>query len=164
MMELKTSSTPNLVKNKLFISIFFILAFLGFLDASYLTINHYRKIIPPCSIAHGCETVLTSKFATIAGIPIATAGIVYYITMLVLVILYLQSKYSQKYLRLLLFVVISGLIVSGVLFYIQAFILHAFCQYCLASEVIIIFMFIVSIYQLLTTKNKKSDHSQIRNI
>src|SRR5690348_14780226 len=59
-----------------------ILSFLGFLDAAYLTILHYKNVIPPCSIAHGCETVLTSQYATLGPIPIALLGVFFYLVVL----------------------------------------------------------------------------------
>lgn len=70
-----------------------ILALLGFVDATYLTILYYQNVIPPCSIAHGCETVLTSKYATIFfGIPTALLGAIYYLTIFISTLLFTQTK------------------------------------------------------------------------
>ena len=55
-----------------------VIAIIGFADAGYLTIEHYNNVIPPCSITHGCEQVLTSEFSTIVGIPVALLGMIYY--------------------------------------------------------------------------------------
>ncbi len=112
-----------------------VLAFLGFLDATYLSILHFQNVIPPCSLAHGCETVLTSKYATIAGIPIALIGSAFYITIMILTVLGLQTK-NFLFTNLLMLITGTGLIISIGLVYLQAFVLHAFCQYCLTSEVI----------------------------
>src|SRR5258706_9976569 len=100
---------------KYFVIPFFILSFLGFLDTVYLTITHYRNIIPPCSIAHGCEKVLTSQFSTVAGIPIQIPGIILYISLIILLILFLQTK-NKLFFYLLSAIVLAGLIVSVVLF------------------------------------------------
>jgi uncharacterized membrane protein len=124
---------------------FFILSFLGFLDTVYLTITHYKNVIPPCSIAHGCEKVLTSQFSTIAGIPIQIPGIIFYISLIILLLLFLQTR-NRLFFYLLTGIVISGLIVSIALFSLQAFVIHAFCQYCLASEVIILLLFILLLF------------------
>lgn len=113
-----------------------ILSIAGFFDASYLTILHYKNIIPPCTIALGCETVLTSQFATIFGIPIALFGSLFFLTLIFLLLLGFL-----KYFKLL---ILSGVLVSVILIYIQAFILHAFCQYCLLNEAIIFAIFILS--------------------
>ncbi len=137
---------------------FLILSFLGFLDTVYLTITHYRNVLPPCSIAHGCEKVLTSQYSTFLGIPIQIFGIAFYITLIILLILLLQTR-KQLIFWLLFLLVIAGLLVSAGLFSLQAFIIHAFCQYCLASEVIILFLFIISIFQMKISP-KKSPESE----
>lgn len=135
--------------NNVIIILSIILSFLGFLDASYLTILHYKNIIPPCSIAHGCETVLTSKFAVIGPVPIALLGVGFYLAILVLLGLLLENKQELKIKLILLAVCSFGLVVSIILVGIQAFILHAFCQWCLTSEGInlLIFLFTIKIYR-----------------
>ncbi len=114
-----------------------ILSIAGFFDASYLTILHYKNIIPPCTIAKGCETVLTSQFSTILGIPISLIGSVFF---LILIILLLLGFF--RYFKIL---ILLGVLISVNLFFIQAFILHAFCQYCLLSEVIILSIFVITL-------------------
>lgn len=122
-------------KSSVFLLIF---SLAGFFDSSYLTILHYRNIIPPCLIAKGCETVLTSQFSTILGIPIALLGSLFFLTLIFLLLLGFFN-----YFKLL---ILAGVVVSVVLFCIQAFILHAFCQYCLLSEAIIAAIFILSFF------------------
>lgn len=119
-------------------SILLILSIAGFFDSNYLAILHYRNAIPSCVANLGCETVLTSKFSTILGIPIALFGSLFFIALIIFLLLDLT-----KYFKLLTLV---GLAVSIFLFYTQAFILHAFCQYCLLSEGIILAIFILSFY------------------
>lgn len=114
----------------------------GFFDSAYLTILHYKDTIPPCNIAKGCETVLTSQFSTIAGIPVALIGSLYF---LFLIFVVLNGKFF-KYFKFFAFL---GVVASAYFFSTQAFILKAFCQYCILSEVIILTIFIVSF------KNKK---------
>ncbi len=113
-----------------------ILSLAGFFDSAYLTILHYKNIIPPCTIAKGCETVLTSRFAMIFGVPIALIGSLYFLTLISLLLLGFL-----RYFKILIFL---GIVVSVVLFFIQAFILHAFCLYCLGVEAIILAIFILS--------------------
>lgn len=119
-----------------------VLGFLGFLDATYLTLLHYKNAIPPCTI-HGCEVVLSSSYATIAGIPISLIGVVYYLTVVVFIGILFQASESLKA-KLTTWLVLltgSGLLVGVFLVILQAFVLHAFCQYCLASEVIDFLLF-----------------------
>lgn len=135
----------NLSKMKLTINrvLLLILSLAGFFDSSYLTILHYKNIIPPCTLARGCETVLVSQFSTILGIPIALLGSLFFITLIFILLLENQKNGFFKYFKLL---TLAGVAVSIFLFSIQAFILHAFCQYCLLSESIIFAMFLLSFY------------------
>ena len=112
-----------------------ILGFLGFLDASYLTILHYKNAIPPCTVSNGCEIVLTSSYSTILGIPIALPGAGFFLAVIALSLLLLTSP-IKLFKNLLILTAVSGTIVSVILIYIQFAILKAYCQYCLASEAI----------------------------
>jgi uncharacterized membrane protein len=125
---------------------FIILSFLGFLDATYLTILHYQNIIPPCSLVKGCETVLTSKYAVIGSFPVALLGSIYYLLMIILGILYYQKKVQQIFRLLLLFVFIA-VISNMYFFYLQAFVIKAFCQFCLTNEGIILLQ-VVTIFTI----------------
>lgn len=126
-----------------------ILAFLGFFDAAYLTILHYKHIIPPCTLAKTCDIVLTSKYATVFGIPTALYGAVYYLVLIVLLGILTHNKKDLKINNLLslksvIFILsFCGLLISGALVYIQGFVLYAFCQYCLISEAINLVLFIL---------------------
>ena len=128
----------KLTKSKFFL---LLLSLAGFFDSSYLTILEYKHVTPPCSIVKGCEIVLNSQFAMILGIPmIALSGCLFFLALILILLLENQQNGFFKYFKLLTF---SGVIVSLVLIYIQAFILHAFCQYCLLVEVIVFTIFIL---------------------
>lgn len=139
------------MKTKLPVYLLVLFSFLGFLDATYLTILHYQHAFPPCSLKFSCETVLTSKYATLADIPIALFGAGFYLGMLILSVLYMQDK-KTGLLKLIRLGAFSGALVSLVLIYLQAFVLHAFCMYCLASETL---MFGIALIAFLILKNQK---------
>ncbi|GDX62405.1 hypothetical protein LBMAG33_7150 [Candidatus Levyibacteriota bacterium] len=87
-------------------------------------------------MAKGCETVLNSQFSTILSIPIALIGSLYFLSLI-----FINILGSYHYLKILSFL---GVLISIILFLIQAVILRAFCQYCILSEVIILIIFILS--------------------
>lgn len=134
------------MKKKLIISLL-ILSFLGFLDAAYLTFHHYQNTTPFCNIKHGCDIVLTSKFATLGTFPIALLGAIYYFLVLIYSLFLLKEKKRFALLRFVALVSL-GFIVSITLFLIQAFMLHAFCLYCVASETISTLLVIFSVILL----------------
>lgn len=141
----KSLSKMSSKTNKLSLIFTIILSFLGFVDSTYLTIVHYKNIIPPCSITQNCEKVLSSKFAAIANIPISLFGSIFFILILVICILILQ-KNQARLKKMLFFLSTLGIIAAIILFYIQWMVLKAFCQYCLLSEAIILAIFILSFF------------------
>ncbi len=141
----------KLIKNNSILFSILLLSFLGFLDATYLAILHYKNAFPPCTITTGCETVLTSKYATVIGLPISLAGSLFYLLLIGLSILIL-TDFKKIFANILTLIVLSGALVSAILIYVQFFILKAFCQYCLFSEGI---NFILVIFSFLLIRQKK---------
>lgn len=125
---------------------FIIVSFLGFLDASYLTLEHFLNRIPPCGFS-GCETVTTSMYSTVFGIPVALLGAVYYFLMFAGAILVWQTK-NGSYFNLLSWTTVAGLLASLWFVYAQTFILHAFCVYCIFSALTSTTLFILGMVNL----------------
>jgi uncharacterized membrane protein len=140
------------LKNKL-ILYSLILAFFGFLDAAYLTISHYKNLIPPCSVHFGCEKVLTSAYSMIGPIPLALTGAIFYLALIIICLLILIEG-LKKLMWVFHFTVAVGFLVSVVLFLIQALIIKSFCQYCLLSEVISTGLLILSLLKLREDRKK----------
>ncbi len=123
-----------------------IVALLGFADATYLAVEHFSNTIPPCA-AGSCELVLTSPYSTVFGIPDSLLGALYYLFILVLVVLYFDAK-KEIYLRIALFCTLAGVISSAAFVWLMAFVIHAYCQYCLASAATSTTLFIVAVFAL----------------
>ena len=123
-----------------------IVALGGFADATYLTIEHYMNALPPCVIGN-CELVLTSKFSEIAGVPVALLGAIYYLAIIILVITYFDTK-REVFIRSALLVTFVGMIASLWFTFLQIFVIHAFCQFCLISAATSTTLFIISIISL----------------
>ena len=120
----------------------FVVAALGFADATYLTVEHFLNSIPPCAIG-GCETVLTSQYAEVAGIPVALGGSVFYLLILILLKIYFDRK-NEKILRFALSITIPAFLATIYFFILQAFVTHAFCVYCLGSAFLALLICIVA--------------------
>ena len=134
----------KLTKINLLLILLPLLSFLGFLDATYLTITHYQKIIPSCSIFEGCEKVLTSQFSQIGPVPTSLLGAIFFLLTMIISILLIQTK-SRTVLKLLIFLSFIGVLVSLIFFLIQLLIIKAFCPYCLFSEAVSILLLTISI-------------------
>jgi len=123
-----------------------LLAFLGMVDALYLSIKRNAGPIP-CHITHGCTEVLTSKYSVVAGVPISWFGLAFYFTIFSLAILTLfedQKNSSGLFLRLVFYLAGVALVVSAMLVGIQAFILKQFCEYCLISAALVLSIFLTT--------------------
>lgn len=117
------------------------LSLVGLTDAVYLTIQHSAGRMVPCSITGGCEEVLTSAYAEIAGIPLAAVGAAAYFSVFSLATL---AAFGYRIAGVLLRPLVAVMVlVSLWLFYLQAFVIRAFCQFCLLSAAITIALMIV---------------------
>lgn len=115
-------------------------ALIGLGDAIYLTINHYTGEKVPCSIVEGCEQVLNSSYAEIAGIPLAVFGAAAYFAAFSLAIL---AAFGNRTMWALFGVQVSLMMIFSVwLLYLQAFVIEAFCQFCLLSAATTFILFI----------------------
>lgn len=126
-----------------------IISFLGFLDASYLTVEHYRGVIPPCSIVLGCEVVATSKYSLLFQVPVSLLGTLYYLTVFVLSVAYLESK-NKNWLTAAAVLTPLGFLFSAWFVYLQLFVIHAICIYCMGSALTSTGLFVLGIFELRT--------------
>jgi len=111
-----------------------VLSLLGLADALYLTIEHLTGQTVRCTILSGCSEVLSSQYAVVAGMPLAAVGAAAYFGVFSLAVLALFGyRIAGKILTPL---VIAMFFVSVWLFYLQAFVIRQFCQYCLISAAI----------------------------
>jgi len=123
-----------------------LLAFTGTVDALYLSIKRNAGPIP-CHITRGCTDVLTSKYSTVAGIPLSAIGLAFYITILSLAVFTIFEDPNRPLTRTLAGIFyLSGLalVVSALLVGVQAFILKAYCEYCLLSAALVLSIFLAS--------------------
>jgi len=119
---------------------FLVVGGLGFIDAAYLTVTHYRGLMPTCSLLHGCDAVLTSGFATLGFVPVALIGAIYYLTVFLLVFGYLDTDWLIL-LRAAAWLTVLGFLASLGFVYLQVFVIRALCQYCLLSALISTILF-----------------------
>lgn len=118
-----------------------LISLVGLADAVYLTVQHLAGRSVPCSVTGGCEEVLTSSYAVMAGIPLAAVGAAAYFTVFSLATL---AAFGYRLPGTLLRPLVAVMVlVSLWLFYLQAFVIRAFCQFCLLSAAITIMLMIV---------------------
>ena len=104
-------------------------AVIGLADSGYLTMKHVRGDYVRCG--EDCSAVLGSKYADVSGVPLAGIGAIAYFAVLAAAMLaalgYRRARYAVAFLA------IPMAVTSLWLVYLQAFIIHSFCRYCLLS-------------------------------
>jgi uncharacterized membrane protein len=109
-----------------------LVALAGILVAGYLTKAHYGDGSLVCPVGGGCETVQESEYAELAGVPVALLGLVAYSALLALIL------WDAPLARLgAAALALTGLLFSAFLLVVQAFVIEAFCIWCLANDVVI---------------------------
>jgi uncharacterized membrane protein len=127
-----------------------LLALVGLFVALYLWLHALGFGGPIKCGTGGCETVQTSPWAVLLGLPVAFYGVVGYGAILVVSLVALrpaalpERKWS---------VVLVGLATVGVLFtaylsYVEFFVIRAICRWCVGSAVIITAIWLVSLLAL----------------
>ena len=137
-----------------------VIALLGFADAAFLTVEHYRGVVPPCTTA-GCDLVLTSQYSTLFGVPTSLLGALYYLAILVAAFIFLEAKHiggateSHHFsiLKWALIATVLGFLMSLWFIYLQVFIIHSYCLYCLGSALTSTVLFIVAMHALKKNEN-----------
>ena len=115
---------------KRFAIIAVLLGCFGLLDSGYLTVKHLRGSYIRCG--DECSAVLGSRYAEgVAGVPLAGFGAMAYLTVIVSGLF--AAAGSQLGRRILGVTAMVMALFSIWLIYLQAFVIHAFCKYCLAS-------------------------------
>jgi len=119
-------------------TIFYVLAALfslvGLADAIYLTVEHLTGETAGCIVTRGCAEVLGSKYAVVGNIPLAAVGGLGYFTAFCLATL---AAFGYRRVEIFLMLLVEAMFaVTLWLLMLQAFVLHAFCDYCLLSAAV----------------------------
>ena len=111
------------------------LAFLGLIDAGYITVKYYSGGEVSCPITGGCSDVLTSSYSQIMGFPVSAYGFIFYLAVLLLAFLYLDSRKRWIEAAMLL-LGLAGFLFTLWFVYLQIFVIEAICFYCMVSALL----------------------------
>jgi uncharacterized membrane protein len=124
-----------------------LVSLLGLFLGMYLTLYKMGVIGTLACNVSSCETVQTSRWSTFLGLPVATWGAGFYALMLALSIAGLQERFEQSRGLSLAMLLLAG---WGVLFtawlnYLEAFVIHAWCEWCLGSAALVLVLFVTTV-------------------
>jgi uncharacterized membrane protein len=122
----------------IFYSVAAVISLIGLAEATYLTVQYLSGETITCAGSTGCFEVLGSRYARIAGIPVAAFGALAYFAVFSFATF---SAFGYVRTRMLFSLTVWAMFLATLwLLFVQAFLLHAFCRYCLFSAAIIFFL------------------------
>ena len=121
------------------------LTLIGLAVASYLTYVHYAGIKPACTAGESCTKVQTSQYSKLAGVPVALIGLIGYVT--ILASLLAPENETSRFATVALTVVGFGF--SAYLTGRELFSIHAICEWCVSSAVIMTLLLCLSTWRFL---------------
>src|SRR6188474_999741 len=108
-----------------------IVALAGLADATYLTVQALTGETLSCGGSPDCFRVLGSSYGKVGGVPVAMLGAFAYFCIFAFATF---AAFGYVRARMFLILTIGAMFLATLWFlYVQAFLLHAYCRYCLFS-------------------------------
>lgn len=136
-----------------------LIALAGLFVALYLSLYKLGYIgTLACSVG-SCEAVQLSKWAALLGVPVAVWGVVFYVGVLAVALAGLSGGLVDSRRLSQLFVTMTGF---GVLFslwltWLELFVIHAICTWCVISAVLVTILFVLALLDLREVKAMEDD-------
>ena len=106
----------------------------GLADATYLTVQALTGETLSCGGSPDCFRVLGSSYARVAGMPVAAFGTLAYFSVFSFATF---AAFGYARARTFLILTVAVMFLATLWFLsVQAFLLHAFCRYCLFSAAV----------------------------
>ena len=122
-----------------------LLSLAGMLVSAYLWMYKHGYIGSLVCGTGGCATVQFSPYSKFLGVDVALLGFVAYALLLGLAMLGLQPAWQERRepARAALLFSAGGVLFAGYLTWLELFVIHAICRWCVASAVIIVLVFLL---------------------
>ncbi len=133
------------------------LSLVGVFIAGYLLLHRLGlvgRLI--CGATGSSETVQASKYATLAGVPVPALGVAGYLMLLLLALVGLRPGLTEdrRITVALLALASVALVFTGYLNALEAYVIHAWCRWCVASTVVVALTFVCALADLATAGSR----------
>ena len=127
-----------------------LVALAGMFVALYLTLYKLGYIGTLVCAVGSCETVQTSKWATFLGFPVGAWGVAYYLAVFLIATAGLSAALAERrgVSQLLVGMTGVGVLFSLWLTYLELFVIHAICQWCVLSAILATTLFVITVLDL----------------
>jgi uncharacterized membrane protein len=136
-----------------------LVALVGLFVASYLSLYKLGYIGTLVCRVGSCETVQTSRWATLLGVPVAVWGVLFYLAVLGVALAGLSASLadSRRVSELLVAMTGVGVLFSLWLTWLELFVIHAICLYCVTSAVLVAILLVISTLDLLEVRAREDE-------
>jgi len=135
-----------------------IIAMVGLIDSIYLAWLKIADATAACGNIGDCESVNSSPYAEVAGIPIALFGAGAYLLILISFYMEPRAEIWRENAPLIVFgISLAGVLYSAYLTYVEVAILHAVCPYCVLSAIVLVVLLVSSIKILIEKTDAPED-------
>jgi uncharacterized membrane protein len=126
-----------------------VFAVIGLLVSIYMTIYKLTANDAMCLGSGDCSTVNASRYSEIYGIPVALLGVGGFLAILFVHFMENRARLFKEQGTLIVFGMgLFGFVFSLYLTYLEFYVIHAVCPFCVASAVAITAVFIIGIIRL----------------
>jgi uncharacterized membrane protein len=123
---------------------------LGLFVSAYLYLYKIGRIGTLACGSGDCETVQTSQWSRFLGVDVALIGLTGYAVLLVVALMALRSSQVERRPPALLLTALAagGVLFTGYLTYLELFVIHAICRWCVGSAAIIVTILVLGLLEL----------------
>ena len=113
------------------------LAIVGAAIAAYLTVVKLGGGLPACGPLRGCDTVATSSYSEVFGVPLAVFGVAISSAIALLQLAWWR-RHDRRALLASYGLGLAGVVVIGYLTYLELFVIGAVCVWCVTYAVTVV--------------------------
>jgi uncharacterized membrane protein len=117
------------------------LALVGTAIAAYLTYARYAHVAIACATG-GCEVVQSSRYALVAGVPVAVLGLAGYLLIAGSALVRGEAGAAAG-----IALTLAGVAFSAYLIYAQVALVRALCQWCLTSDGVMVALLVLCVWR-----------------
>jgi len=124
-----------------------LLSLTGMLVSAYLWLFKHGYIGSLACGTGGCETVQLSEYSRFLGVDVALLGFLAYALLLVVAVVGTQPAWLERRepTAATLLVAAGGVVFAAYLTWLELFVIHAICRWCVTSAVIIVFVLVLAV-------------------
>ena len=147
-------------------SISLILAFLGLFDSLYLLWTYTSPSRPMLCFGTGCDAVRASAYSHLGGVPMPALGVAGYLLVVLLIVA--ESLFPATVAVEIRYALAGatgfGFIYSLYLEYLQGFVIHAFCAWCITSGVVMTALCALAVYNVVRPAREADAPAQLAQV